>query len=146
MYALNKSQSKSDGFTLIELMIVVVIVGIIAAIGYPQYGQYVLRAGRAEGAAALLSLMERQEVHYRDQLSYATVLTNLGYPNTTLASETGRYQLTAGTCASGTINRCVLLVATPTPGGKQAADNTGANSDGVLTLNSRGAKSNNWPQ
>ncbi|MEM7258660.1 MAG: type IV pilin protein, partial [Pseudomonadota bacterium] len=64
---------------MIELLIVVVIIGIIAAIGYPQYNRYILQAGRSEGAGALMELMERQEHFYRDNLTYSTDLTALGY-------------------------------------------------------------------
>lgn len=133
-----KSSRNLSGFSLIELLIVVVIIGIIAAIGYPQYNQYILQSGRSEGAATLMELMERQEHFYRDNLTYSTDLTALGYPANTVESETGRYQVSAGTCANGTIRRCVLLTATPQ--NNQSADTTGN-----LTLNSRGAKSTNWP-
>lgn len=125
------------GFTLIELMIVLAIIGIISAIAYPAYTQYLLKSGRSEGTAGLLQLMERQENYYRDNLSYATDLTTLGYAASTTSSETGRYTLSAGTCAAGTIRRCVLLTATPI--GKQANDPAGA-----ITLNSRGTRSANW--
>jgi type IV pilus assembly protein PilE len=45
----------NKGFTLIELMVVVAVVGILAAISMPSYLEYVLRAKRADGKAALLS-------------------------------------------------------------------------------------------
>jgi type IV pilus assembly protein PilE len=45
---------KQIGFTLIELMIVVTIISILAAVGYPSYRQYVKRAARAEAKTALL--------------------------------------------------------------------------------------------
>jgi type IV pilus assembly protein PilE len=52
---------RHQGFTLIELMIVVVIVGILAAIAYPSYSAYVERARRADGKSALLDAAQRLE-------------------------------------------------------------------------------------
>jgi type IV pilus assembly protein PilE len=51
----------ATGFTLTEVMIVVVIVGILATIAYPSYQEKVLRSRRADGQAALMSLAQAQE-------------------------------------------------------------------------------------
>jgi len=134
--AMHKKFRKARGYSLIELMVVLVIIGIIASIAYPQYGQYVIRAGRADGAAALLEIMERQELFYRSNLRYTGNLTDLGYPGNIVSSEEGRYQISAGTCDSGSLRRCVEL-----PAVAQAAQV----SDGNLTLNSRGGQTGNWP-
>ncbi len=131
---------KPAGFSLIEVLIVLAIVGIIAAIGYPQYSQYLLKSGRSEGVSALLQMMERQEGYFRDNLTYTTDEGLLGYTSGTVTSETGRYTLTAAACGNEPLGRCVLLTATPDPQGKQAADTTGD-----LTLDSRGVRSSNWP-
>lgn len=74
-----KMLRKAFGFTLIELMIVVIIVGILAALGYPAYQEYVIRAKRADAKAALLQAQLAQEKYRANCPQYATVITP-GYP------------------------------------------------------------------
>ncbi len=62
--------NKMRGFTLMELMIVVAIIGIIAAIGYPSYRDQVMKSRRADGMSALLQLADRMERHYSDVGTY----------------------------------------------------------------------------
>lgn len=75
----HKTVKSVQAFTLIELMIVVAIVGILAAIAYPSYTQYVIRAKRADGKAALLTAQLAQEKYRANCPQYATTITP-GYP------------------------------------------------------------------
>src|SRR5690554_6863817 len=82
----------NKGFTLIEIMIVVVILGIIAAIAYPSYQESVRRANRVEGQALLNDAAARQGRFYSQNYKYATTIAAL-YNETTKKSEAGKYTL-----------------------------------------------------
>lgn len=84
---------KQQGFTLIEVMIVVVIIGILASIAYPSYQEYVRRANRAEGQAFLLDIAARQERYFAQNNKYVTDVAEVGKLGGTAGSETGKYSL-----------------------------------------------------
>ena len=80
----------SIGFTLLELMLVVVIIGILASIAYPSYRDFVLRAKRSEGKAALLKVQLAQEKYRANNINYGS-LAQLGLST---SSPTGYYSIT----------------------------------------------------
>ncbi len=77
---LRKMYRHMRGVTLLELMIVTVIIGIMAAIAYPNYRQFVARAKRNEAKAALLQIAQNQERFYLQNNTYTTDMTQLGFP------------------------------------------------------------------
>ncbi|MCP8463876.1 type IV pilin protein [Pseudomonas sp. ZM23] len=83
--------NKSKGFTLVEMMIVVLILGILAAISYPSYQSYVMRSNRSEAMTMLNEAAARQERFFSQNNQYATTAAQLGL--TTSNSPNNLYQL-----------------------------------------------------
>ena len=69
----SKKYIKSKGFTLIELMIVVAIMGILASIAIPAYSDYVIRASLPDATSTLSATRARLEQHFQDNRDYRTV-------------------------------------------------------------------------
>ena len=106
-----KPSSRIAGLTLIELMVVLLIIGILAAVAVPSYRQYVIRAHRTEAKTALLRLAANQERHYLQNNTYTDDLALLGFG--TGVSDNGVYTLSVPIADTTTYQ----AIAVPTPGG-----------------------------
>ena len=72
------AMQRQRGFTLIELMIVIAIVGILAAVAYPSYMDHVKKSNRAAAQAFMLEVAQRQQNQLVNARAYATSLSVLG--------------------------------------------------------------------
>ncbi|MBW2000518.1 MAG: prepilin-type N-terminal cleavage/methylation domain-containing protein [Deltaproteobacteria bacterium] len=73
---MNKKMSE-EGFTLIELMIVIAIIGILAAIAIPQFSAYRRRSYNSAAVADLRNAATAQEAYYVDEKTYTGTITNI---------------------------------------------------------------------
>jgi len=135
-----------SGFTLIELMIVLAVLALLAAVAYPSYRDSVLKGKRAQARGALAELLQEQERYMTQNntyLSFANVngaTTPSPVPFKIQAGDSpgaASYWLSAQPCPDGAdVKTCIQLVAAPLQADPQV---------GHLTLTSTGAKSCTGP-
>jgi len=114
----------NGGFSLLELMVVVVIVGILAGVAYPSFQQYARETKRADAHAALLRIASLQEKFFSNRNLYTTNTTFLGYAAHPAASNDGfwaisvtavgpaAYTLSAAPAGSHTDPACTAITLT----------------------------------
>ena len=138
---IKKQIHKSQGFTLMELMIVVAIIGILASIGLPIYSNHVMNSERISvGNEELNPILAAQEEFRRDNLTYTLDLTDLGLPNNPYTTPSRRFIISAVPCnvngAVLPITQCVELQAI---GQNEQAD------DGDVIFNTLGTRNHIMP-
>ena len=126
---------KHAGVTLMELMVIIVILGTLAAIGIPTYRQYMLRTHRTEAKSALLRLAAEQERFYLQNNTYTNNFVALNMPAG--RSENGVYTLAIPVANVTTYT----LTATPTAGGGTNGVNQTPDAECVtFTINQAGIR------
>ena len=113
-------RSKQDGFTLVELLIVVAIVAILASIGYPSYQRHITSTRHADAKVKLLEIMQLQRKYFTNNNEYTDKLVDdLNLPDAgdkKVETDNEFYLITAGQCDGSPdslpLNECVKLTAT----------------------------------
>jgi type IV pilus assembly protein PilE len=124
------------GFTLVELLIALAIVGILSAIALPGYSAVLMRAQRNEAKLALLAVVHAEERHYQLHLAYTDRFEpplQQGGLQLDAHSESGNYQLSVSLREDG---QGYIAVAQPDPDRRQAGDRDCAR----ITLDSTGRR------
>lgn len=124
---------KARGFTLIEIVVVVAVIGILAAIAIPSYQQHLRKGRRANAEAFLSDVASREQQYLLDARGYAlggTAIADLGL---TLPTDVSNFYAVAVTPAAPAIPPAFTVTATPFPGGVQEPD-------GTLAIDNNGTK------
>jgi type IV pilus assembly protein PilE len=124
--------TKNRGFSLIELMVVVVIVAVCAAVGYPAYTQHVQKSNRSAAESVLMQAAAQQEKYLLDARSYATLLSALNVSAPTNVSNIYTIGVDVNNSATPPT---YSITATPISGKSAALD-----ACGTLSYNQAGTK------
>lgn len=127
---------RRSGFTLLELMVVLVVMGILAALAVTSYSRYGFRARRADGQKLLMGIASAEERYFAQHNAYADLAT-IGYSTAATATSENSYYTAAVnvTTINAVAAQAFTATATPVPGSSQARDTCGA-----LTVTDTGAK------
>lgn len=116
------------GFTLIELVVTVAIIGILVAIAYPAYQEQIRKGRRPEGQGALVELANVQQQFFSDNFTFTSTLSDLGYASATTLG--GHYTLSVPVASAS------AFTVKAVPAGAQVADKKCAE----MTLTNTGVK------
>jgi type IV pilus assembly protein PilE len=98
-----------NGFTLVELLITVAIIGILVAVAFPSYTDFVVRSNRTEAQRELLRIANLQEQFFVDKRSYTSNMIELGLSNDPFITENGYYSIDAALANGGFVLTATAL-------------------------------------
>lgn len=129
------NRSSHRGFTLIEVMITIVIIGVLASIAIPAYTNYVIRGNRAAAQEHLMDLAQRETQMLADARAYKNTVSALNMTTPPVVSKYYTIEIATSDGPPPTFT----ITAKPIAGTKQVAD-------GDLSINQAGTKSpaNKW--
>lgn len=113
-------KSRYGGFTLIELVIVVAVIGILVAVAFPSYQAHLRKGNRAAAQSYLMDVAQKQQQYLLDNRAYAATETAL---NATQPADVSKYYTVAITADPGP-PPTFTLTATPKAGTMQASEST----------------------
>ena len=128
---------KNRGFTLIEILIVMVVIGILAAIAIPSYQNQLIRGTRSSAQAVMMDIANKELFYLQAQRAYTTdYASDL---KVSLPSEVSNFYTVNITTDPAATPPTFLITAAPISGTRQAAD-------GAITLDQNGTKApaNKW--
>lgn len=125
---LSRIRRKDKGFTLIELMIVVAIIGILAAIAIPNFMNYQCKAKQSEAKSNLGNIRTAEEAYYAEHDAYSSSTSEIGFSTKGQANYT---YTVSGNGASGT-GASFTGSASATGGGKLVGDTWTIDNAGTL--------------
>ena len=139
-----------SGFTLIEVLAVLAILGILTAMAYPSYARQIVKARRIEAQLALLDVMQRQEQYRALHHAYVPFSIDAPEPDTRQfrawlgnSAAASAYEIDGDACPGRAIAQCILLRARP---GTANVNRLFADPEcGTLTLDSTGAQGASGP-
>jgi type IV pilus assembly protein PilE len=137
----NRFLAFMQGFTFIELLVVLALMAILMALAVPSYQASIRRAKRAEAWAVMMKVMQQQERHYSMHASYAAY--SAGKPqrftwHSGSTPESSAYEIHATACEGRTLTQCVMLTAEP--GTAHVQEGYSDEDCGKLTLDSAGIR------
>ncbi len=135
---LRRKDTTLRGFTLMELMIVVAVIAILAAIGFPSYQDSVWKSKRGEGKAAIFRALQSEERYYTANNTYVVVPSPsaVGFSMPVFSGDSlpkSVYTIAANACPGSTIEQCVVVTATTIAGADPKCGST-------LSMTSKGVK------
>ena len=134
-----------SGFTLLELMIVVAVIGVIAAMAYPSYLESVFKAKRSTAAASVLECVALLERRFTLTGTYIeTACDNLNNDDYTLAIDTSMVSRNGRTCTANGNENCYKITATSNIAADVACTSMSINDLGVKDAAGTGGIKKCW--